>query len=1673
MNLPKRSVAWVILLFSLAFVITCARDNPFDENGDSYKGPYDVPKLETPANGATLERNSTTLTWKLNNPSGMKVRYEVYLGTDGNLYKANQGFLDSTYFQVSNLEPDEKYRWQIVAISERETNEKSDIWEFTSGRQAENQSPIIEITNPGDHDAYAVTYFDISWYSDDPDGDTCTVTLKYDKDKNPNNGFEGTIIENYPDRKEYRWDVSSVPEGGYYIYALIDDGKSTRSIRPVTINNIKSQNVNLKSNLNKKEVVNEINVLKDGNVSNLNYKRGKLNPTRAILTPKNNTGNISTDIKTPDKIGLTGENYSNSKVIVDRSNKNHPPNPPYNPNPRDGSSNNALQQSLRWDCEDPDGNDLTYDIFFGREGDMVKVADKVPNKNYETQKLTKSTSYKWQIIAFDSRGDSTIGRVWTFTTTNADFEAYDPDPENNAIGIPLDKFVSWDCNDMNATFDVYIGTSQNPQRQSRRQSDKEYDPVLEPDTTYYWKIVSFSSGDSITGPLWSFRTKRANNHPPNPPYDPDPENNATDIPLNKAMTWKCEDPDSFEMGGLLGQSLRKNRRYLNNDLDQRDSLWYSVYFGTTSNPEYVGKVEIAFYKPPEDLSSNTKYYWRIVAHDSQGDSASGSLWNFTTGTQRELWIRVTKPPAGGAEADSLYTIEWEYDAPGSSSPKVSLYYDTDSTQNANEVLIKENILAQDKAYTWNCKEIPEGSYYILAIIDDGLMKTSRYYLKKSSIIDITKPIKKLLKPETSFDYSDGALKLQHYTKPGITITQPPAEGATADSVYRIEWTYNTYEGTSPIVYLYTDNDSIPGGEVLIQAAIPTDSLGYTWNCDSMPNGSWYIKGVIDDRHTGKTTRIIFKLHNNVARPDTTYDYSDGKLTIDHGYYTPPTITVTDPPEEGATADSTYTIKWNFSASQETSPVVDLYYDSDNQRNGNEVLIQTEIPADSLEYEWDLTGLSEGSYYVLAVIDDKHTSSFKYLPKRFIAKPDSSFDYSDGTLTVRRYTPPNITITRPPAQGATADTSYTIEWTYSSYQGTSPIVNLYTDNDVSPGGEVLIRGSIPAEELLYTWKCDSMPNGSWYIKGVIDDGYTKKTFILNKTSKFFNFSQIVNNIARPDTAHDYSDGRLTIDHYYYTPPTITITAPPADNDTADASYTIRWNYSASQGMEPVVDLYYDSDNVRNGNETLISSGIPAADISYDWNISSMTEGDYYILGVIDDGYSKSSKYLMKNRIARPDSSLDYSDGTLTILHYMPPSIMVTRPPAQGDSADLSYRIEWNYTSFQGTTPVVNLYTDNDRSPGGEILIASNIPAANLNYTWSCDSMPECEIYIKAVIDDQRTTSFTRKLTDENGVISFNALFEGFIKHPDTAYDYSDGTLEIIHAGMKRMFTGHTDEVYSVSISSDRLYFMSASLDRTARYWRISDGSTIRSISHPDAVLSVCISKDGNFALTGCADDSLRYWELSTGNLIRTFGGDNGNVLSVDISSNDLYAVSGNQNNNASYWDLSTGTLIRDFTGGHTSYVNQARFSSDSNYIITGGEDNRICHWQVSNGSLLGTMTGHSQPVNSVFLTSDNMYALSGSQDNTVGYWNISTYTNMNYFTGHTNSVNSVFVTPNNRFVLSGSSDNSLRYIEISSGNTVRTFTNHTAAVNSVEISNDGKYAISGSSDNTIIYWRLPF
>jgi len=337
--------------------------------------------------------------------------------------------------------------------------------------------------------------------------------------------------------------------------------------------------------------------------------------------------------------------------------ENSPPNTPSNPDPSDGETDVDINADLSWTCSDPDGDSLTYDVYFGTSNPPPLVSTGQSQNTYDPGVMNFGTTYYWKIVAFDIHGASTSGPVWSFTTwsNNPPNEPSNPDPANGETDVDIDADLFWTCSDPDGdslSYDVYFSSVNPPNQVSWNQSATTYNPgTLDMGTTYYWKIVAWDIYDASTsGPVWSFTT--IGNDPPNTPSNPDPSDGETGVDINADLSWTCSDPNG-------------------------DDLSYKIYFGTVTPPPLKAQDYEDTTWDPGTMQLETTYYWKIIAEDVHGAETEGPIWDFTTGTNDPPYTPNSPNPTDGAiDVPVDVSLCWEGGDPDGDSCTYDLYFDT-------------------------------------------------------------------------------------------------------------------------------------------------------------------------------------------------------------------------------------------------------------------------------------------------------------------------------------------------------------------------------------------------------------------------------------------------------------------------------------------------------------------------------------------------------------------------------------------------------------------------------------------------------------------------------------------------------------------------------------------------------------------------------------------------------------------------------------------------------------------------------------------------------------------------------------------------------------------------------------------------------------------------------------
>ena len=591
-----------------------------------FNNPPNTPSNPSPVNGAINVNLDADLSWTGGDPDGDTVTYDVYFGTSSPPPKVITNQSGTTY-DPGTMSHVTTYYWRIKSWDEHGASTLGPIWSFTT--KANNPPNTPSNPSPANGATNVNLDADLSWTCSDPDGDDLTYDVYFGDSSPPplvSSGQSSTTYDpgTMSHGTTYYWRIKAWDEYGASTLGPIWSFTTEVNNPPYTPSNPDptdgETDVDLDADLS------WTGGDPDGDTVYYDVYFEADDPTPDVLVSEGQTGTTYDpgdlefgttyywQIIAEDEYGAstTGPIWDFTTEI------NNPPNTPSNPDPDDGETDVELDPILSWTGGDPDGDSVTYDVYFGDSSPPPLVSSGQSGTTYDPGTLDLCTTYYWQIIAEDEHGASTTGPIWDFTTRCNDppYIPSNPDPPDGATDVDLDADLSWTGGDPDGdsvTYDVYFGETNPPPQVSWGQEETTYDPDLEHSTLYYWKIVAEDEfGETTEGPIWNFTT--AGNHPPTTPYNPSPYDGETDVDLNADLSWTGGDPDPD------------------------DTVVYDVYFGTISLPPLVSFEQTTTTYNLGTMTPLTTYYWQIIARDNHDAETEGPLWTFTTGEE------INSPP---------------------------------------------------------------------------------------------------------------------------------------------------------------------------------------------------------------------------------------------------------------------------------------------------------------------------------------------------------------------------------------------------------------------------------------------------------------------------------------------------------------------------------------------------------------------------------------------------------------------------------------------------------------------------------------------------------------------------------------------------------------------------------------------------------------------------------------------------------------------------------------------------------------------------------------------------------------------------------------------------------------------------------------------------------------------
>jgi len=406
--------------------------------------PPNKPTLQNPENNAKVNFVKVTeLTFRWSSVSDVDeddIDYEFILLSDGQEVHRRSPILSNSYF-ISNisalLDVGKTYTWYVIAKDPHGGRTESD-W-FTFETYSNNPPTVPTSPYPSDKAENLPNRIPrFSWDSTDPDGDPLRFDLYIGE--SPDNlklevsGITATTYETprlFEFGKTYYWKV--VVTDGYnppvespvwsFTITNVDNPPTVPElVSPVTgTSGVALNNVTLrwKASYDKETQAQDlVYYLYVGQADRMTLQATVTGQTSAEISQIiSNLSPITTyywRVEVRDSFG----NYAYSTTWNFKTKQNEAPNIPAGPNPSDGSQVSVGSVpstiTLSWNCSDPDGDILSYEVYVNTINDFTGVVPYTTNTKSIQLTLNTLGKYYWYVVAKDPHGGVTKGKTWTF-----------------------------------------------------------------------------------------------------------------------------------------------------------------------------------------------------------------------------------------------------------------------------------------------------------------------------------------------------------------------------------------------------------------------------------------------------------------------------------------------------------------------------------------------------------------------------------------------------------------------------------------------------------------------------------------------------------------------------------------------------------------------------------------------------------------------------------------------------------------------------------------------------------------------------------------------------------------------------------------------------------------------------------------------------------------------------------------------------------------------------------------------------------------------------------------------------------------------------------------------------------------------------------------------------------
>lgn len=224
--------------------------------------------------------------------------------------------------------------------------------------------------------------------------------------------------------------------------------------------------------------------------------------------------------------------------------------------------------------------------------------------------------------------------------------------------------------------------------------------------------------------------------------------------------------------------------------------------------------------------------------------------------------------------------------------------------------------------------------------------------------------------------------------------------------------------------------------------------------------------------------------------------------------------------------------------------------------------------------------------------------------------------------------------------------------------------------------------------------------------------------------------------------------------------------------------------------------------------------------------------------------------------------------------------------------------------------------------------------------------------------------------------------------------------------------------------DDLYIGGVGIESPISKLQISTGDLqFRFIGHTNTVYSMYLTDDRLFS--GSSDKLIICWNSENGDIVMSYSGHEDFLYFVTVFNEELY--SGDWSGHIIKWNIKDGQILKLFPEQHTVTIGFLDFRNQ--YMFSASRDETVVKWDINTSSPVFVYRGRTKRLVGIVLWKN--YIISGSADSFINFWDFS-FNSIDPYIVYRNSTNAVTCLFLNEDILFyGSSDDLIRQLNLTS------------------------------------------